>query len=380
VLLACVKDLIVEKDYRINDLATRQEYFDDWFAFMAEYGIFAGCVQLYFPEFAKRLNLSREQRFWWAWVNSHCQNACVTYTITRFFPDLPRTEEEISRLEEWYSKNWRRMEYDTDQRYRKAKLVSELRDYLSLLNGRTQEQVFDVDLADPDPKKYFRNVHDFIEQIKGWGRLTCWSGTEFYKCLADLPVEWDSFMMYNVDGSKSHRNGCFKSYAKDDLVWDKREPVFDEKNRPDSQLCSFAESLGWQTVKRLREKYKEKPWFRFIGPETVETAFCSYKNSFYGRRYVTVYCDMSYKRIKRAERDWPEVNYSIFWDIRRERLPKKILLEYNPRDAEICNSMSDLSKVKKAHVFKETGTPPMMSVLFPGKYRSSYDEEFLEQN
>ena len=67
---------------------------------------------------------------------------------------------------------------------------------------------------------------------------------------------------------------------------------------------------------------------------------------------------MSYNRIKKAERLWGDrVDFSIFWKIREEKLPEKLLLEKNPNDPGLVPL--------KQEWFKKTGQLPMLSVMDP---------------
>lgn len=358
------------KNYLVNEEQSRKELFDDWYYTMAKHGMFAGMVYSYYPELVKRKNLTKEQAYWMAFLNSASQNICTVWVIVNNFPNLPTEHDEIERFRQWHADNQKDLAYDTDRRYFRTKLVSELEQYLEMLGGKTQQEFFEETLADEDPKKYFRNVYNALNSIKGWGRLTTWSATEFYKILGELPIEWDTFFMNDVNGSKSQRNGYLKSIGRDDLVWDKRQG--NEVEGHDGELMYHVEQGAMETVKRLKYKFADEPFYKLIGPETVETAFCSFKNSFFGRRYVTVYADMSYFRIKKAEEKWKDIDFSIFWEIRDDKLPRAFALEHNPKDLEIVSK--SLDKGEKGAFFKNTGIPPMMSVEFPEKYACAYDE------
>lgn len=358
------------KNYLVNEEESRKDLFDDWYYVMAKNGIFAGLVYLYYPELVKRLKLTKEQAYWMAFLNSASQNICTVWVIFNEFPELPRTEEELERFKAWHADNQQDLAYDTDRRYFRTKLPAELEQYLIMLGGLTQQEFFEEELFDENNNKYFRNVYNSLNSIKGWGRLTTWSATEFYKILGELPIEWDTFFMNDVKGSKSQRNGYLKSIGQDELVWDKRQNNGVETHEAELMFC--IEHGAMTVVDRLKKKFSDEPFYNIIGPETVETAFCSFKNSFFGRRYVTSYVDMSYFRIKKAEEKWVDVDFSIFWDIRKEMLPKEFCIEFNPKDLEIVSK--SLDKGEKGAFFKETGIPPMMSVEFPEKYKCDYDK------
>lgn len=356
-------------DYRKNEPEIRKSYFKDWVYMFSKYKMWGGMIYLYFPEFCKKLNLTKEQRLWWAFLNSACENPNTTFALAKYFPDIPRTASEIERFRKFHADNQSRIAYDTDRRYFRTKLVSEFEQYLGLLDGKTQEEFFYETLYDKDPKKYYNNVHDALSSIKGWGRVTTWSAMEFYKILGEFEYEWDSFHMNDLKGSKSQRNGYLKMIGRDDLVWDKRQANGVESHS--KELMAEIEIGAMETVEWLREEFKDEDFLYMIGPETLETAFCSFKNSFYGRRYTNVYADMSYFRIKKAEEDFPEVDFSIFWEVRGENLPDHFLLEKNPDDT--LHETKNPSKCAHGIELKVTGIPYNMHYDFPEKYKPLED-------
>ena len=143
--------------------------------------------------------------------------------------------------------------------------------------------------------------------------------------------------------------------GRDDLVW--WQGANNGITTHSKEICEATEAESRTLTEELKERFKEKPWARYIGYETVESALCAFKNMFHGRRYPNIYTDMSYDRIKKAEQVVPKIDFSIFWKIREEKLPKKLLLEKNPYDP-------GLSPVKQEW-FMKTGQVPMLSVLDP---------------
>ena len=162
-------------------------------------------------------------------------------------------------------------------------------------------------------------------------------------------------MMNDVSGSKSHRNGCLRVLGRDDLEWWKE--ANNGVTTHSKELCEAAEEQGRLLTEELKARYKNEPWAKYIGYQTVESALCAFKNCFHGERYPNVYTDMSYDRIKKAEQLVPSVDFSIFWKIREEKLPEKLLLEKNPNDPGLVPL--------KQEWFKKTGQLPMLSVMDP---------------
>jgi hypothetical protein len=66
--------------------------------------------------------------------------------------------------------------------------------------------------------------------------------------------------------------------------------------------------------------------------------------------------DMMHDRIKYAEQEWGN-NFEIFWEMRRDNLPKSLRLEDNPNDVGL--------KPEKQNHFRETGEVILMNEDYP---------------
>lgn len=355
-----VSELRPGMDFRAPEL--RKEVFMRLYEFHTSLGIQPGLVYLFLPALAESENWSMEQRLWVAFLEGCCENPCTVWAITRFFPEIPSS---LSEFEKWHSKNWTLLDYDIDTRYNKGHLVKQLTNYLEHLGDSTQEEVFGSQLYHEDPKKWFDNIYTFVTSLYKFGRMTSWSYIEFIKILSEYPFEFSSFHMDEIDGSKSQRNGMLLVMGRDDLDWWKGNPSVKSHSK---EILTEAEIQARLLTEELKERFKDRSWYKYIGYETVESTLCCFKNCFHGRRYPNIYTDMSYARIKKAEKLWGnQIDFSIFWKIREEKLPAKLLLEKNPQDPGLCP--------KKQEFFKETGSFPMLSVLDP-VFSGLWDETF----
>ena len=345
----------LEKGMDLRKPEYRKEFFFRFYEFHTKYGIHPGLVYLFLPKMAEHENWNMEQRLWVAFLEGCCENPCTVWQITRDFPELPRTEEEIQLFEKWHAENWKSLCYDIDTRYNKGHLVEQIQSYVKHLNGSTQEDFFHGKLFDADKKKWFDKVWEEVTSFYKYGRLTSWSYIEFIKILSGFDYEYSSLKMSDLSGSKSHRNGCLRVMGRDDLEW--WSGANNGVTTHSKELCADVEQYGQQLTEELKARYGAEPWGKYIGYETVESALCAFKNSFHGRRYSNIYTDMSYDRIKKAEQAAPKVDFSIFWKMREDNLPEKLLLEKNPSDPGL--------KPEKQEFFRNTGHMPMISVLDP---------------
>lgn len=351
-------------DYRLKE--NRFKLFKDFYWFHTKYKIHPGLVYLYLPEITK--GMTKEQKYWTAFLEGCTQNPNTVYAILKFFPDRPQTEEEMRYFEEFCNDCYHQLEYDTDRIHYKGKLYKQLVEYNKLI-GSSQEKVFEQDLYDADPKKYFTNVFEFVlKKVWGFGRMSTWSYVEFIKICCGLNYEYWNFYMNDQESSMSMRNGLFILYGRDDLhVW---------KELPDNPTSHTKEQMEWaeQEVRALLDYLKTQYTDIEVTGETLESALCAFKNMFRGRRYPNIYTDMSYDRIKKAESLWGnKIDYSIFWKIRAENLPLELLKEYN-YNGYIRETAEVAVNLDKQMYFRNTGMP-----LYLGLFKPEYKiEEQLE--
>ena len=360
-----ISDLAPGMDFRRPEY--RKEVFIRLFEFHTGLGIQPGLVYLYLPEIAISENWNMENRLWAAFLEGICENPCTVWAITRYFPELPRSVEQIKDFENWHYHNWKKLDYDRDTRYNKGHAVQQLKSYVENIGSYSQEEFFGKLLYDKDPKIWFNNIWKAVNKFYKFGRLTSWSYIEFIKILTNWSFEYSSLMMNDLEGSKSHRNGCLRVMGRDDLEWWKGSNNGITKHNFD--ICYNTELYGYYLMDILKHRFKNKEWYNRIGLQTLESTLCTFKNCFHGERYPNIYTDMSYDRIKKAEDLWGKsVDFQIFWKIRKEKLPKALLLECNPKDPGL--------KPIKQNYFRNTGNLPMLSILDP-VFRCDWDN-YLE--
>jgi len=124
------------------------------------------------------------------------------------------------------------------------------------------------------------------------------------------------------------------------------------------------EVLGWLTdyaaemLGEMKRRAAGKDWEGDVSYFTLESALCTYKSWHKpNRRYANVYNDMFTNRIRRAERQWPDADFSLWWEARQENLPSHLRLEDNPGDPGLVR--------EKQNHYLNTGQVIMMDVEFP---------------
>lgn len=320
----------------------RREVFLRFYEFHSKYKSHPGAVYYVFPYLFEYYQMTVEQKYWFCFINGLCQNVLTTHEIWAKFPDLENLD--MQALTDFFRANYPKFGWDTDRRYVKNSFEKAVTHYIKLLNGRTQAEYFNKICATPDPKVNFDVLWDIImHDFYLFGRLSTFSYLE-YMSIAGLNIECSNLFIYDIDGSKSHRNGLCKVLGHDELDWhDKYNPEF--KGYTKEQLI-WLELEGEKLLKDAKDRFSDANYF------TLESTLCCYKSWFRpNRRYPNVYNDMFYERIMRHERLWGK-KMDLFWQIRKACLPEHLLLEYNFKDPGLCP--------QKQNHFRETGEVIMM--------------------
>lgn len=345
-----VKALQPGMDFRLPQY--RREVFLRFYGFHLRYKAFPGAVYYLIPHLTK--GRSFEDALWFCFINGCTQNACTTYAVLQHFPSLGTLD--MDKFKAWHNLNWRRMQYDTDRRYQKGHLVEMVQNYIDQLGGETQEQYFNALCAIADPKQNFDNLWNVVmNNFFMFGRLSAFSYLEYLK-IAGLPIECSSLFVDDKDGSRSHRNGLCKVLGRDDMDWHKSNPTFTGYTKQDYQ--SLAQH-GADLLAEAKKRYAGYPFYDDISYFTLESCLCTYKSMYREtRRYPNVYNDMLYERLIKAQKDWPEVDFTPFWQARINALPEYLRCEHATDTVRgVCPT--------KQNWFRDTGQVVMMDIDDP---------------
>lgn len=385
----------------------RREVFLRFYEFHLRYRAHPGCVYFMLPELWK--DLTQEQRLWLCFINGNTQNPVTSWRIFNQFPDrkaLATNERKMFKLEEWFNKEYKRLEFDIDRRYHKKDFLRSVQCYNALVQPFTAYDAHNPQAA------YFGHVklnearahsrprsaafeglwRTVRRDFYTFGRLSTFSYLEYLN-IAGLPLASDTadmMMLSDLEGSKSHRNGLAKVLGRDDLDWHDSNPTgFAGSYTP--EVMDWLKQEATQLLKDAIAKFEEpasgvdgapatrnyQPFVRRgdVNYFTLESAFCTYKSWHrQNRRYPGVYLDMMHDRIRKAEELWDGIrsvsagswDTAIFWRARRKHLPEYLRLEDNPKDA-------GLTAVKQNH-YRETGEVIMMHRDWPC-FANSYNKE-----
>jgi len=323
------------RDWRLPE--NRREAFQRAYSFHLKYRSHPGMVYSFLPAIAEAFDLDDDGRAWLVWLNGNTQNAVTSLLLLEAAP----TAAEWPAAVDFWNAHFRKLEWDTDRRHQKSRF------------GEATEKWYNGDWGRLGAKGWLQHptweaAWTFSKSQPYMGRLSAWSMLEYARILLGPAVpDIGSWMLDDLAGSRSHRNGLAVVAGYDSWNWDEGEPrrlgiVYD--------LELLADDL-------LAEARARNPGHPDVGRLTMESILCTYKSWHKPRRrYPNVYADMMYNRIRKAEARFSR-SFPLLWDVRRRDLAEYLRLEDCPTDP-------GLSPEKQNH-YLETGCPVMLHREYP---------------
>lgn len=351
-----IKDLREGMDFRLPKY--RREVFLRFYEFHLKYYSHPGAIYYMIPYLISKFNLDKEQQYWLVFLNGCTQNICTTWVVFQMFPNFKDITEE--KFEEWHSKYWRRLDFDTDRRYQKGHLVELWKNYKDNLGGRTQVEFFERYLCNTKDKyDNFWNVWNKVfNEFFMFGRLSTFSYLEYLKIIG-LNIDCPDLFLDDMSGSKSHRNGICKVLGRDDLDWFQDNTEFPGHSQ---EVVNWLEVEAEDLLIESMTKFKNESFFKDVNYFTLESTLCCYKSWHrVNRRYPNIYNDMFFQRIKKAESlGWEDhkINFDVFWEAREFYLPEYLRVENNQLDPTFIGNK--LHQEKQNH-YRLTGQAIMMN-------------------
>jgi hypothetical protein len=339
-----VRDLQPGTDFRGKEY--REEVWLQFYEFHLRYKAHPGCVYYLIPWLRERFGWGDEETLWFAFLNGNTQNPIVSLMFHEKFPG-PEHEDGVV---EFWNENYQRFEWDTDRRYHKKNFEKSVRDYCAKVKAAGTQKEFWSDAA----QRGFAGVWEKASGLYSFGRLSAFSYSEYLR-IAGVPFDCDDLMLGDISGSSSHRTGLCLVAGMDPWVkfWSK-----DFDNKWPKDVLSWLTAYAADLLSEMKSRAAGKAWEHDVSYFTLESALCTYKSWHKpNRRYPNVYNDMMFNRIRRAERQWPDLDLSLWWEARAECLPEHLRLEACPGDP-------GLARLKQNHYLR-TGQVVMMDVEYP---------------
>lgn len=296
----------------------------------------------------RRMEFNYEQKLWLSWLYGNTYHLPTAYLIWSEFPDYENVDQE--RLEDWNSRNFKRLRYQTDNKWQKGHLPAMFKSYRETV-GSCQEDWFKTKMytLGDDPKAaYTLLTKAVVTNFYKFGRYLTWFYLQTLKECCNLNLEPPDLLLGD-SGSGSHRDGlCYvagqdewtSSFYPDGIKKVKRKVTYS----PD--VVQYLQSVADSILEEVKHRFPEvKPDF-FL----METSLCSFKKLFRIKsgRYLGYYLDRQSEEISQVEEDgWDGVDWDLLWQYRQE---------------ELGLGRSVVSKEKMEHSYR-TGQLPELSMF-----------------
>jgi len=298
------------KDYRVEDYAIRMEYFERYFYWSLK--TFDCDSNLFLLNYMhKRMELNIEQRYWIAWLYGNCYNLATAWVIANEFPDFENVD--LDRLAKWNNENYKRLRYQTDQKWQKGHLPKMFESYRENIYkaAGTQEEFF-TKICDENDDPYVNfDVfnHYIVTNFFKFGRYSSWFYIQTLKETCGLNVESRDLLLDN-ENTHAQRDGLCLAAGLDDYVGDKSL----YKNK---EVISALNKVADDILINMRSKYPDVNSDMFL----METCLCAFKKTFRKSRgrYLGYYLDRQFEDIKQVQEDgWAGIDWQLLWDGRDE--------------------------------------------------------------
>jgi hypothetical protein len=260
-----------------------------------------------------RFELNIEQKLWFCWIYGTTYHVPAAWVIHNEFPDFELVDQ--GRLEDWNSKNYKRLRYQTDTRYNKGHLPSQFASYRKWIGEHQTQKSRFLSILTGTPEENFVQLWDtVIKDLHKFGRYSTWFYLQALRSCVGMKIEPSSLMLHDYSGSKSHRNGLCLALGKPEWYnekLDKKDIAFLEKNASD-----------------ILEEVKSKNTALNPSMFEMETCLCSFKKIFRVKdgRYLGYYLDRQAEEISKVERDgWDGINWKPLWDARIETIKPHLI-------------------------------------------------------
>ena len=266
---------------------------------------------------ARKLNLDENQKYWLAYLYSCCYSAPTAYYMILNLPKVQDITRE--KLSEWWTNNKNKLVFETDRLRVKTQnqFLKMVMNYKSLV--KYSDSRFFNSLLKGEPLRSYRYIYSYLEKnLYYFGRYSLFMYLEAIYNLTELAIQADTL---NLKEALSSRNGLCFLLGLDNWVRHQSE----KKDNLTSRQYSFLQHELKKLYEELISKYPDIPTTYW----NLETSLCAYKKLFFATRYAGYYIDRQLQELKTMQSMNPDIDWSIFWQARKECFFEKSLGELN---------------------------------------------------
>ena len=263
----------------------------------------------------KRMELNIEQRYWFAWLYGNTYNVATAWILFNEFPDFENVD--INRLNKWNEDNYKRLRYQTDNKWQKGHLPKMFESYRDniLANHSSQSEFFNSFITNL-PVVDFNNINKhIIKNFYKFGRYLSWFYLQTLKETCDLNILPHDLLL-KESSSESHRNGLIYALG--------MEEVLESDMKLDKEFYELLDESAETILDEMAEEYPDVQADLF----SMETTLCAFKKIFRKKhgRYLGYYIDRQAEDIKQCQEDeWNGIDWQLLWDGREEIIDKRLL-------------------------------------------------------
>lgn len=302
-------------DYRIEDYDIRMEYLHKYFYWsLKTYDCDSALFLMNYIH--KRMELNIEQRYWVAWLFGNTYQLATAWVIANEFPDFENVD--LDRLTIWNNENYKRLRYQSDQKWQKGHLPEMFRSYRENIYkvGKTQEEFFANICNSDNPFENFTKLNNHVvNNFFKFGRYSSWFYLQTLKETCDLSIE-PMDLLLNNENTHTQRDGLCYALALDYMVGDK-------SLYKDKEVISVLNKASIDIVNRIKHQHTDVKCDMFL----LETILCAFKKTFRKSRgrYLGYYLDRQFEDISVVEKDgWVGIDWQLLWDGRNEILDNRL--------------------------------------------------------
>jgi hypothetical protein len=263
-----------------------------------------------------RMELNIEQRYWFAWLYANTYNVATAWILFNEFPDFENVDE--SRLAQWNTDNYRRLRYQTDNKWQKGHLPAMFTSYKKWVYSggvTSQFEAFDCLCLSTPKENFIACQNSIVKHMYKFGRYLGWFYLQTLRETCDLNVDANSLLLQD-SSSESHRNGLLYALGMDVVV--------EEKMKVDKEMYAMLDEQVNDLLVEMNHEHPDVEAELF----SMETTLCAFKKVFRDKhgRYLGYYLDRQAEDISKCEDDgWNGIDWQLLWDARKECIDPKLL-------------------------------------------------------
>jgi hypothetical protein len=269
------------------------------------------------PRLWAHLNADKEYRLWASFLWSISYDGAFCWATLDRFPEPPSTAE----FDGWYIKNYDRIKFDKDFRYKKPILTATrmFKEYRNRFQRYVTQERF---LSKVGAFKDFNKSWNALDGVWNFGRLSKWDYVEALNIMGFTDLDAPDFMLHSAE---STRNGVCWACNEQRLTTKKGKT---EEGTPLSK--EVHRLINRKAEEILKSAIRATPKSNRL---RLETAFCWFKKMASRERdsrYFGYDEDKTWEDILYLKKYWPEVDVQPLLDAREDLLPEYLRAEVTP--------------------------------------------------